>query len=335
MQVVIWVFSFILFYLKYSTLPLYYASYIFALTVHSFVFFAVIVYGYMYLYNKLFYRVIRIKFISIVGFLFIGLVLIKIYLENTFSSKLTEVYLRSFYSGDGFISFVHFANNFGSCFFALITGALFKSFTESLYLREKQAEIQKKHLQTELNILKAQVQPHFLFNSFNNLYYDTYKTLPLVAERLVMLSDIMRYFMEESPKERVPLSTEIEFVKDIVRLEQVRISCPVTIIIDENIDTKLLVPPMLLIPLVENVFKHGVKSNEKDNTIDIKIMHEKNKLNFYTKNKLNTKSSIREGIGLQNLRERLTLLFKDEFTLNAFQQEEYFIVMLTIPVYEN
>jgi LytS/YehU family sensor histidine kinase len=95
------------------------------------------------------------------------------------------------------------------------------------------------------------VQPRFLFNTFNNLYYDTYKTLPSVAERMVMLSDIMRYFMEESPKERVPLSTEIEFIKDIVRLEQVRVSCPVNIIIDENIDTKLLVPPMLLIPLVE------------------------------------------------------------------------------------
>jgi sensor histidine kinase YesM len=64
-------------------------------------------------------------------------------------------------------------------------------------------------------------------------------------------------------------------------------------------------------------------------------MYEKNKLNFYTKNKLNTKSSIREGIGLQNLRERLALLFKEEFTFKAFQQEEYFIVMLTIPVYEN
>jgi LytS/YehU family sensor histidine kinase len=230
---------------------------------------------------------------------------------------------------------VHFANNFGSCFFALITGALFKSFTESLSLREKQAEIQKKHLETELNILKAQVQPHFLFNTFNNLYYDTYKTLPSVAERMVMLSDIMRYFMEESPKERVPLSTEIEFVKDIVRLEQIRVSCPVNIMIDENIDTKLLVPPMLLIPLVENVFKHGVKSNGKDNTIDIKIMYEKNKLNFYTKNKSNTTNSIREGIGLQNLRERLALLFKDEFTLKAFQQDAYFIVMLTIPVYEN
>jgi LytS/YehU family sensor histidine kinase len=238
---------------------------------------------------------------------------------------------------EGAISKVHFANAFSSCFFVLMIAILFKSFIESVKLRAKQAEVQKKQMEAELNQLKAHVQPHFLFNSLNNLYYDIYKTLPQVANRIEMLSDMMRYFMEESPKTAVPLYTELEFVESYIALERVRIHFPVQIHIQKEIDTSLLVPPMLLIPLVENAFKYGVKGGDADSVIHLQLEQEEGKICFSTKNKVYGKKEqdSREGTGLKNLRERLALLYNGNFTLETIQENQYFVAQLKIPVYEN
>lgn len=337
LQVVLWTFSALLFYMKYKMLPMYPGIYILAITVNSFAAFAAIIYGYVQLYNTLFHKIKSVYFILLVFVFFFSIVFLKIFIENNFISQLTHIHFRLFYSDREVIAKVHFANAFSSCFFALITGILFKSFMESLTLRERQAEIQKKHLETELNQLKAQVQPHFLFNSLNNLYYDTYKVLPSVAERMAMLSDIMRYFMEESPKEQVPISTELEFVEDFIRLEGVRFHYPIHIEIDKDINMNLMVPPMLLIPLVENAFKHGVKNDGEASNIEIKLRHKENRLTFTTKNKCykTWMERGRNGVGLKNLRDRLTLLYSHNYRLKTEEQNGCFLAELTIPVYEN
>jgi len=336
LQVVLWAFSALLFYMKFKALPFYPAVYILAITVTSFSIFAAIVYGYMFLYNRFYQTKGLLSFILVVFLFFWALVFSKIFIENRFVSQLTSVHFRLFYSDQVLVSKVHFANAFSNCFFALITGILFKSFTESLALRERQAEIQKKHLETELNQLKAQVQPHFLFNSLNNLYYDTYKTLPAVAERIAMLSDIMRYFMEESPKELVPIATEVDFVEDFIRLEGVRFPYPIDVQIEKEVNPELMVPPMLLIPLVENTFKHGVKNDGEATSIEIRLRHHNNRLSFTTKNKIYSKKEMRrEGVGLKNLRDRLTLLYGKNYVLKTQEEDGYFLAELTIPAHEN
>lgn len=336
LQAVLWAFSALLFYAKFKALPRYPGIYILAITITSFAIFASIVYGYTFLYNCLYKKLSRISFVAVVFVFFWAIVFLKIFIENRFVSQLTNVHFRLFYSAHVPIAKVHFANAFSNCFFALIIGILFKSFMESLALRERQAEIQKKHLETELNQLKAQVQPHFLFNSLNNLYYDTYKTLPAVAERMAMLSDIMRYFMEESPKEQVPISTELEFVEDFIRLEGVRFPYPIDIKLEKNVAPDLMVPPMLLIPLVENTFKHGLKNDGERSSIEISLRHHDNRLHVTTRNKCYPKKETeRGGVGLQNLKERLHLLYGKNYVLHTQKADGYFLAELTIPLHEN
>jgi LytS/YehU family sensor histidine kinase len=143
--------------------------------------------------------------------------------------------------------------------------------------------------------------------------------------------------MEESPKTLVPISTEIEFVESYIALERIRFHFPVHIEVKKNIDKNLLVPPMLLIPLVENAFKYGIKNNDRETAIDFQLEQVDHKIQFFTRNKWyeNNKNDGREGTGLNNLRERLTLLYNNNFVLDAKQQDEYFIAALIIPVHEN
>lgn len=304
--------------------------YVLGVAVSSFLSFAVIIYGYITLYNKFFNRTSLRNFLIIVLLLFVATAALRMIIEKNIIGPLTD-------KGTIFtFGNVHITYTLVSCFFALIIGVLSKSYVEAMYLRTRQAEIQKKHLEAELNHLKAQVQPHFLFNSLNNLYYDTYKILPDVAGRIAKLSEIMRYFMEESPKQKVPLLTEVEFIESYIELETVRIHSPITIQWQREVNLNVLVPPMLLIPLVENVFKHGIQSNGTSNYCEINLFSKSNRLYFVVKNPLRkaTTTEKRNGTGLQNLRDRLQLLYKDQYTLHCKCEDGFFIAELSIPVYE-
>jgi sensor histidine kinase YesM len=337
LQAAIWLFSAVLFYLQHR-IPAYPTAYLLAITLNAFIFFAIIFYGYAWMYRNWYPRMKKAGFILAVFGLLALVVTLRIILENTVVAQATpNIFFRLFYSAEALVTYVHLANAFSSCFFVLLASVMYTSFTESISLRAKQAEIRKQHMEAELNGLKAQVQPHFFFNSLNNLYYDTYKTLPNVAERIAMLSDIMRYFTEESPKTYVPLSTELEFIRDFIQLEQVRIPYPVSVRIDDDIDHKLMLPPMLLIPLVENAFKHGLSASEEGCTIVISLRQEGNRIRFSTRNrKVERKDERgRQGTGLRNLKERLNLLYEDDYRLHTGIEDGNYIAELIIPVYEN
>jgi LytS/YehU family sensor histidine kinase len=135
----------------------------------------------------------------------------------------------------------------------------------------------------------------------------------------------------------VPISTELEFIEDYIKLEQIRFHFPINIEIDKSINNNLMIPPMLLIPLVENTFKHGLKNDSEASKIEIKLSYENNKFRFRTKNKLYKNNDVNErtGTGLKNLGERLLLLYKDDFVLDLSRQDENFIAELIIPAHEN
>ena len=201
-------------------------------------------------------------------------------------------------------------------------------------LKQQSEKILAQKSQAELNLLKSQVQPHFLFNTLNNIYYEAYVEAPRTARLIERLSDIMRYFVDESPKDDVSLQTEIQFIENYIALEKIRIrhETEVNFIKDYNAESRI--PPMLLMTFVENVFKHGVDKSSSDNKIDISLIHQDNYLLFQTRNRIHDKTGqeASHGFGIENLRKRLTLLYDQRFELNIDQSGEYFTAFLKVPL---
>ncbi|WP_459068208.1 sensor histidine kinase [Flavitalea flava] len=205
-------------------------------------------------------------------------------------------------------------------------------------LSKQQREINAEKAHSELHLLKQQVHPHFLFNTLNNIYYVTQKTSPEGSELIERLSSIMRYFIEESNKERVPLKNEIDLLKSYIELESIRMQHEMAIdfLIEGNMDSVLL-PPLLLLPLVENIFKHGIDKRSKHNFARISLSVTEHRLSFSTQNAyfLYIGTNTGSKTGLTNLEKRLTLYYNTDFHLDARKEGDIFITALQIPVYEN
>lgn len=205
-------------------------------------------------------------------------------------------------------------------------------------LNKKQAAIKAEQTATELNLLKQQVHPHFLFNTLNNIYYVASNESPSAADLIERLSSIMRYFIEESRKDRVLLKDEIELLKSYIELERIRMrfEMPVEFSVQWDIGN-ITVPPLMLLPLVENIFKHGVDKRSRDNFAEITLTINNGTLLFTTRNILHTLQQDLHSskTGLVNLEKRLQLYYGTNYTLTTQQQDGIFIATLKIPVHEN
>lgn len=228
----------------------------------------------------------------------------------------------------------HFSFVFITNFLAFMFGVLLRVTIDYVHLLRKQEEMRNQQLAAELNLLKAQVQPHFLFNTLNNIYYLAYTRNERTAEVVARLSDIMRYFVDEAPKERVPLLTEIDFLQNYMELEQIRMLHQAAIVFDsKTVNDSLIIPPMLLIPLVENIFKHGVDKSVAQNDVVITLEQQDGYLHFITRNThYNLENNGKGGLGLTNLRKRLTFLYGNDFTLTTEKTDHCFTATLKFPV---
>jgi sensor histidine kinase YesM len=201
-------------------------------------------------------------------------------------------------------------------------------------LKQQSEKILVQKSQAELNLLKSQVQPHFLFNTLNNIYYEAYKEAPRTAKLIERLSDIMRYFVDESPKDEVSLATEINFLENYIALEKIRIRHEIQLTFTQDCNTELRIPPMLLMTFVENIFKHGIDKSSGENKIELSLIQHDSYLVFQTKNRIYDKQSGAEpmGFGIKNLRKRLTLLYNDRFELNVDDTGQFFTAFLKVPL---
>ncbi|MDB5134036.1 MAG: hypothetical protein JWP37_639 [Mucilaginibacter sp.] len=201
-------------------------------------------------------------------------------------------------------------------------------------LKQQSEKILAQKSQAELNLLKSQVQPHFLFNTLNNIYYEAYREAPRTAVLIERLSDIMRYFVDESPKDEVSLQTEIQFLENYIALEKIRIRHETEISFVKDYNAESRIPPMLLMTFVENIFKHGIDKSSSDNQIDISLIHQDRYLLFQTRNRIHDKPAqdAPHGFGIQNLRKRLTLLYDSKFELNIDNSGQYFTAFLKVPL---
>ncbi len=224
--------------------------------------------------------------------------------------------------------------------FAFIAGAtldfiislIFRIALAYFKLKQQSEDIRLQKTKAELQLLKSQVQPHFLFNTLNNIYYEAYTEAPKTAALIEKLSEIMRYLVDESPKDLVLLSSEICFLENYISLERIRVRYSLSIIFKKDYDQDFLLPPMLLMPLVENIFKHGIDKLSEKNEIVISLSIVNNHIIFQTHNRKNKGSAESHGFGLKNLRQRLELLYENNFDLTYEGDDSHFSSYLKLPV---
>ncbi|QEC42871.1 sensor histidine kinase [Pseudobacter ginsenosidimutans] len=195
-------------------------------------------------------------------------------------------------------------------------------------------EIRKKQLDAELALLKAQIHPHFFFNTLNNIYALSYDNAESSRTSLYKLSRMMRYLLYETPNNLTRLSKEIGFVKDYIELMSLRMSDSMNIRFEvpETVSERSIAP-MILLPFIENAFKHGV-SSLRNGSIIIRISQDENILKLYVENQIFKEHSVKiedGGIGLNNTERRLQMTYPDQHRLQYGKTENgSYIVQLEL-----
>lgn len=217
----------------------------------------------------------------------------------------------------------------------LIIGGLFRFFSDWLKKREIYNKLEKQNLESELALLRNQINPHFLFNTIHNIDTLISKNPEKASKSLIKLSDIMRYMLNETKNRFVQLSKEIEYLNNFFLLQKLRISNPRSIhwkVVGspENIE----IPPMLFIPFLENAFKHG--DTDDNNQISASLNISRNLIKFSCANTILKgdldKDNI-SGIGLETIKRRLELLYPDKHNLKITEENDIFEVNLSINLY--
>ena len=228
--------------------------------------------------------------------------------------------------------------------FLLIAFAAFVSGVVALVIRGfitwyseiklKEALVQKNH-EMELALIKSQLDPHFLFNTINNIDVLILKNATAASAYLNQLSDIMRFMLYETKTDAIPLTKEVEYIEKYIALQKIRTANPnyIHFSVEGSLSGKSIAP-MSLIPFVENAFKH-TGNKKMDQAISVAICSREKAIEFVCKNRINThKTGLSEANGLGNelIRKRLNLLYADRHSLAISQQESLYHVQLTITI---
>lgn len=206
---------------------------------------------------------------------------------------------------------------------------------KTLYLKEQRnLQLQKENVEARLQLLKAQVHPHFLFNTLNNIYSHTQNTAPVAAQMVTGLSAILRFILYESSEGKVPLEKELELLKNYINLENIRYSNQLDLHLDLPAQAHhLQIEPLLLLPLVENSFKHGTSQVIEQPWISLQVTIDDTTMNMKLINGKPVEkpsSSPASGIGIQNVKKRLELLYPGKHHFSITDDDDVFIVNLKL-----
>lgn len=218
--------------------------------------------------------------------------------------------------------------------FFLAISSSYRLITDSLQEKQKMKEQENERLKSELSFLRSQISPHFIFNVLNSIVSLSRRTPEKVEPVVVKLSELMRYMLYESDDAKIPIGRESQYLQAYIELQHLRFGDDIEINFNTNhLNHHLTIEPMLLIPFVENAFKHGV-GMIMNPTIDINFYTEENQLIFEVKNKVNHQSKeIKDsasGIGLNNVKRRLELLYPDNHQLTINDGTAFYVVHLVI-----
>tara|TARA_R110001583_G_scaffold1670_2_gene12984 strand:+ start:1734 stop:2846 length:1113 start_codon:yes stop_codon:yes gene_type:complete len=201
-------------------------------------------------------------------------------------------------------------------------------------LEQEKFKLQKENVENQLVFLKNQISPHFFMNTLNNIHALVDLNTETAKNSIIKLSNLMRHLLYDSEEKTNSIKKEIEFIESYIELMKLRFSDKVKINI--NIPSKIpekSIPPLLFTSLLENAFKHGI-SYKLESYINVSLSFSKNKLNFEVENSIHTKKGDESssGIGIENTKKRLTLLYKNDYILIINTTEKVFRVNLTIPI---
>lgn len=207
------------------------------------------------------------------------------------------------------------------------------------YLKEQRnLQLQKENTEVQLKLLTAQVHPHFLFNTLNNIYSQTQTESPKGSKMIMELSDMLRYILAEGSKLQVPLKKELTMIQDYINLEKVRYGNKLDLHLSIPEETgKLQIAPLLLLPFVENCFKHGASKFLTNPWINLKIEIKEKKIFLKLMNGKDDNMEERHsklGTGITNVQKRLNLLYPDKYELQICDEREVFVINLWINLSE-
>lgn len=220
-------------------------------------------------------------------------------------------------------------------FFLVIFVAMLRFAEDWFELEAQRKEVENERLTAELNFLKAQINPHFLFNTLNNLYYLAFSKSDNTTEVIAKLSQMMRYMIYDSNYPLVPLSKEIEYMQNYISLERLRLNnqIPIQFQVKGNVE-QILIAPLIFITFLENAFKHGVTNNSTGAWVNILIELNNHNCTYTVENSKVSKSGgdkdEKSGIGLRNVKRRLELSYPGKYNLSVNDQPDQYSIKLNI-----
>ncbi len=198
-------------------------------------------------------------------------------------------------------------------------------------------EMERQHLEAELNSLKAQINPHFLFNTLNNLYSLSLDSSPKTPDMILKLSDLMRYIIYDCRENKVSARKEIEFVENYISLEKLRLGDSIHVDLAIIGEPDVEIAPLLFVNFLENAFKYGRRGDDSVIRVEFDFL-ENDHLTFMVENsvytQVTTEDSYYSGIGIGNVKKRLALLYPKKHTLEITSDNEKYKVHLNIQYYE-
>lgn len=210
---------------------------------------------------------------------------------------------------------------------------IIRHFYNYIKLKQTSQQLRIEKQQAELNYLKSQTNPHFLFNTLNNIYSLARDKSDLAPESIMRLSKMLRYMLYETSGSYIAIEQELKIMSDYIALEKLRYDESLRVNFNYDIeDMKQALPPLLLIPLVENAFKHGVSETRNKPFVDIHLSVKQRRLHFIVKNSAdnsNVEQQVKESIGLSNLKRQLELLYTD---YNLSVQEQAYVFTATLQI---
>jgi sensor histidine kinase YesM len=275
-----------------------------------------------FLYEKkyIIYTLLISLLICVCGY-FSGLLHLRFYLEEYPNDKNNVDGLYFFRTGAYGITFL----------IAFFTSA--KLFIDRLRAENVREQIQREKLEAELQFLKAQLNPHFIFNAYNNIYFLIDKNPKLASEILLKLSDIMRYQLYEGRRDRVNILKEVENISNFVEIEKIRKGDKLKVHTQWNeLAPDAHIVPFMLLTFVENAFKHVSGFNDRPNEVSIDIEVKDQHIYFNIKNtyEKTMRRPDQSGIGLTNVKRQLELIYKNKYKLEVDDDSEWFQVKLDI-----
>lgn len=268
------------------------------------------------------------------------LVVSYIKIVSTFFLVTTDIYKETNRTDIQLFDFVYVAAVFIGELYVVAVALSIQITINWIRARNRTNELEKVNLETELAFLKSQIQPHFFFNTLNNLYSLTLSNSDKAPETVLKLSELMSYVIYDAKQSRVPLVSEIKHIKNYLDLEKLRYGdrLKINFGVSGDIEGKEL-PPVLLLPFIENSFKHGTKLDDAVIPIDIQILVENDRLTFSCQNKkpdpefkANGIDSYKHGLGLQNTMRRLNLVFHEDYELQIADADDFYKITLNIPL---